>query len=146
MRLHELNPPPGAKRTAKRKGRGPASGLGKTDGRGQKGQKSRSGAKRRRGFEGGQTPLFQRLPKRGFTNIFKQRWSVINLAALNRFDDDTIVTPQLLKEAGLLKSLQDPLKILGDGELKRRLVVQAHQFSKQALTKIEAAGGKAEVI
>lgn len=146
MRLHELTPPQGAKRVAKRKGRGIASGLGKTAGRGQKGQKSRAGAKTRRGFEGGQTPLFQRLPKRGFTNIFKQRWSVINLAALNCFDDDTTVTPQLLKEAGLLKSLQNPLKILGDGELKRKLVVQAHRFSKQALTKIEAAGGKAEVI
>ena len=146
MRLHELSPPKGARKTGKRKGRGPASGLGKTAGRGQKGQKSRSGSKIRPGFEGGQTPLFQRLPKRGFTNIFKQKWSVINLAALNRFDDETTVTPQLLKEVGLLKSLQNPLKVLGDGELERRLVVQAHRFSKQALTKIEAAGGKAEVI
>ncbi len=146
MRLHELTPPQGARCAAKRKGRGPASGLGKTAGRGQKGQKSRSGAKTRRGFEGGQMPLFQRLPKRGFTNIFKQKWSVVNLAALNCFDDDTTVTPQLLKEAGLLKSLRDPLKILGDGELKRKLVVQAHRFSNQARDKIEAAGGKAEVI
>ncbi|NLA04556.1 MAG: 50S ribosomal protein L15 [Firmicutes bacterium] len=146
MRLHELSPPKGAGKTGKRKGRGPASGLGKTAGRGQKGQKSRSGSKIRPGFEGGQTPLFQRLPKRGFTNIFKQKWSVINLAALNRFDDETTVTPQLLKEAGLLKSLQNPLKVLGDGELERRLVVQAHRFSKQAMAKIEAAGGKAEVI
>lgn len=146
MRLHELSPPRGARRAAKRKGRGLASGLGKTSGRGQKGQGSRSGAKTRRGFEGGQMPLFQRLPKRGFTNIFKQKWSVVNLAALNCFEDDTTVTPQLLKDAGLLKSLKDPLKILGDGELERKLVVQAHRFSNQAREKIEAAGGKTEVI
>lgn len=146
MRLHELASPQGAKHAPKRKGRGPASGLGKTAGRGQKGQKSRSGAKIRRGFEGGQMPLFQRLPKRGFTNIFKQTWSVVNIEALNCFDDGTTVTPQLLKEAGLLKSLRDPLKILGDGELKRKLVVKAHRFSNQAQAKIEAAGGKAEVI
>ena len=146
MRLHDLTPPQGARRAAKRKGRGLASGLGKTAGRGQKGQGARSGAKTRRGFEGGQMPLFQRLPKRGFTNIFKQRWSVVNLAALNCFEDGTTVTPQLLKEAGLLKSLRDPLKILGDGELKRKLVVQAHRFSNQAQAKIEAAGGKAEGI
>ncbi len=146
MRLHELKAPQGARRAAKRKGRGPASGLGKTAGRGQKGQGARSGAKTRRGFEGGQMPLFQRLPKRGFTNIFKQKWSVLNLAALNSFEEGTTVTPQLLKEAGLLKSLRDPLKILGDGELKHRLVVQAHRFSGQAKAKIEAAGGKAEVI
>ncbi|NMD43325.1 MAG: 50S ribosomal protein L15 [Firmicutes bacterium] len=146
MRLHELQPPKGARRAAKRKGRGLASGLGKTAGRGQKGQGARSGSKTRPGFEGGQTPLFQRLPKRGFTNIFKQRWSVVNLSALNRFDDGTTVTPELLRESGLIRSLRDPLKILGDGELERKLVVQAHRFSKQALTKIEAAGGKAEVI
>lgn len=146
MRLHELGSPQGARRAAKRKGRGPASGLGKTAGRGQKGQGSRSGARTRPGFEGGQTPLFQRLPKRGFTNIFKQRWSVVNLSALNSFDDGTTVTPELLQKAGLLKSLQDPLKILGDGELERRLVVRAHRFSEQARIKIEAAGGKAEVI
>ncbi|HPU01497.1 MAG: 50S ribosomal protein L15 [Firmicutes bacterium] len=146
MRLHELTPPRGARHAAKRKGRGPASGLGKTAGRGQKGQMARSGARVRRAFEGGQMPLFQRLPKRGFTNTFKQKWSVINVEALNRFDDGTTVTPQLLKEAGLLKSLRDPLKVLGDGELKRKLVVQAHRFSSQAQAKIEAAGGKAEVI
>ncbi len=146
MHLDELKPPQGARRAAKRKGRGIASGLGKTAGRGQKGQGARSGAKTRRGFEGGQMPLFQRLPKRGFTNIFKQKWAVINIAALNSFKDGTTVTPQLLKETGLLKSLRDPLKILGDGELERKLVVQAHRFSNQAQAKIEAAGGKAEVI
>ncbi|MGI6615120.1 MAG: 50S ribosomal protein L15 [Dethiobacteria bacterium] len=146
MRLHELSPPRGSRRAGKRKGRGPASGLGKTAGRGQKGQGSRSGSRTRPGFEGGQTPLFQRLPKRGFTNIFKQKWSVINLAALNRFDDGVTVTPQMLKEAGLLKSLKNPLKILSEGDLERKLVVQAHRFSRQAVNKIEAAGGKAEVI
>ena len=146
MRLHELNPPQGARRAAKRKGRGPASGLGKTSGRGQKGQGARSGAKTRRGFEGGQMPLFQRLPKRGFTNIFKQKWSVVNLEALNNFEDGLTVTPELLKEAGLLRSLKNPLKVLGNGELKRSLVVHAHRFSDQARAKIEAAGGKAEVI
>lgn len=146
MRLHEVSPPQGARRAAKRKGRGIASGLGKTSGRGQKGQKSRSGAKTRRGFEGGQMPLFQRLPKRGFTNIYKQKWSIVNLEALNRFTDHTVVTPELLKEEGLLKSLQDPLKVLGDGELNSKLTVRAHRFSRQAQEKIEAAGGKAEVI
>lgn len=146
MRLHEVTPPEGAKRAAKRKGRGIASGLGKTAGRGQKGQKSRSGSGVRRGFEGGQMPLFQRLPKRGFTNKFKKRWFIINLEVLNRFDDDTEVTPELLVEKGVLKTLRDPLKVLGEGNLERRLVVRAHSFSKQAREKIEAAGGKAEVI
>ncbi len=146
MRLHELRPPEGARKVAKRKGRGMASGLGKTSGRGQKGQKSRSGSGVRRGFEGGQMPYFQRLPKRGFTNIFKKKWSIVNLGDLNSFEKGTVVTPDLLLEAGLLKSLNDPLKILGDGELDRKLEVHAHRFSKQALAKIEAAGGKAEVI
>ncbi len=146
MRLHELRPPEGAKKAAKRKGRGIASGLGKTSGRGQKGQKSRSGSGVRRGFEGGQMPYFQRLPKRGFTNIFKKKWSIVNLGDLNCFKEGTVVTPDHLIEAGLLKSLQDPLKILGDGELDRKLEVHAHSFSKQARAKIEAAGGKAEVI
>ncbi len=146
MRLHELSPPDGARRPAKRKGRGIASGLGKTSGRGQKGQGSRSGAKTRRGFEGGQMPLFQRLPKRGFTNINKQDWVIVNIEALNRFDDDTVVTRELLIEEGMLKSFKDPLKVLGEGEINRRLIVQAQGFSGQARTKIEAAGGKAEVI
>ncbi|MEW5783721.1 MAG: 50S ribosomal protein L15 [Bacillota bacterium] len=146
MRLHEISPPEGARQAAKRKGRGIASGLGKTSGRGQKGQKSRSGAKTRRGFEGGQMPLFRSLPKRGFTNIHKKKWAVINMEVLNRFADDTAVTPELLKEEGVIRSLKDPLKVLGDGELQRRLVIQAHGFSRQAREKIEAAGGKAEVI
>ncbi|MBS3942947.1 MAG: 50S ribosomal protein L15 [Dethiobacter sp.] len=146
MRLHELSPPVGARKAAKRKGRGKASGLGKTSGRGQKGQKARSGFKTRRAFEGGQMPYFQRLPKRGFTNIFKQRWSIVNLVELNRYTDDTVVTPELLYQEGVLKSLKDPLKVLGEGDLNSRLVVRAHGFSRQARAKIETAGGKAEVI
>ncbi len=146
MRLHELRPPAGAKKAAKRKGRGIASGLGKTAGRGQKGQMSRSGSGVRRGFEGGQMPYFQRLPKRGFTNIFKKKWNVVNLKDLNQFNEGTTVTPELLLEAGLLKNTSDPLKVLGDGELDRKLEIKAHRFSKQAQEKIEAAGGKAEVI
>lgn len=146
MRLHQLSPPEGARKEPKRKGRGKASGLGKTSGRGQKGQKARSGFKTRRGFEGGQMPLFQRLPKRGFTNTLKQKWTIVNLEALNRFTDDTVVTPGLLHREGVLKSLKHPLKILGEGDLKSRLVVQAQSFSRQARNKIEASGGKAEVI
>ena len=146
MRLHELRPPEGARKAAKRKGRGMASGLGKTSGRGQKGQRSRSGSGVRRGFEGGQMPYFQRLPKRGFTNIFKKKWNVVNIDDLNTFKAGTKVTPELLLEAGLVKNLRDPLKVLGNGELDRKLEIQAHRFSEQARTKIEAAGGKAEVI
>lgn len=146
MRLHELKVPAGARREPKRKGRGIAAGQGKTAGRGQKGQKARSGSKIRRGFEGGQMPLFQRLPKRGFTNIFKQQWAIVNLAALNRFDEDSVVTPEMLKEAGLIKSTNEPVKILGGGELNHKLTVKAHRFSRQAQDKIKAAGGKAEVI
>jgi large subunit ribosomal protein L15 len=146
MRLHELRPPEGARKAAKRKGRGMASGLGKTSGRGQKGQRSRSGSGVRRGFEGGQMPYFQRLPKRGFTNIFKQKWNIVNLDDLNVFEAGTVVTQELLVEAGVLKNMRDPLKVLGDGELDRKLEIHAHRFSKQAQSRIEAAGGKAEVI
>jgi len=146
MRLNELRPPKGARKAAKRKGRGMSSGLGKTSGRGQKGQKSRSGSGVRRGFEGGQMPYFQRLPKRGFTNIFKKKWNVVNIDDLNNFEKGSVVTPDLLLEAGILKNLRDPVKVLGNGELKQQLDVQAHRFSKQAQAKIEAAGGKAEVI
>ncbi len=146
MRLHELRPPEGARKAPKRKGRGMASGLGKTSGRGQKGQKARSGSGIRPGFEGGQMPYFQRLPKRGFTNIHKKRWNIVNLNDLNNFEEGTVVTPELLQEAGLMKNQRDPLKVLGDGELDRKLEIRAHRFSKQALAKIEAAGGKAEVI
>ncbi len=146
MRLHELRPPEGARTVAKRKGRGIASGLGKTSGRGQKGQKSRSGSGVRRGFEGGQMPYFQRLPKRGFTNIFKKKWNIVNLGDLNSFEEGTVVTPELLLEAGLIRNLQDSLKVLGEGELDRKLEIRAHRFSKQAREKIEGAGGKAEGI
>ncbi len=146
MRLHEVTSPPGARRVARRKGRGPGSGRGKTAGRGQKGQMSRSGSGYRRGFEGGQMPLFQRLPKRGFTNIHKKSWSIVNLAQLDCFDEGAVITPELLREKGLLKTLRDPLKVLGEGDLTRRLVIRAHAFSTQAREKIEAAGGKAEVI
>lgn len=146
MRLHELRPPEGARKAAKRKGRGMSSGLGKTSGRGQDGQKSRSGSGIRRGFEGGQMPYFQRLPKRGFTNIFKQKWNIVNVSDLNVFDEGTAVTPEMLLEAGMVRNLRDPLKVLGNGDIDRKLEVKANRFSKQALEKIEAAGGKAEVI
>ncbi len=145
MRLHELKEDKNIKKT-KRKGRGIASGLGKTSGRGHGGQKSRSGGGVRPGFEGGQMPLQQRLPKRGFTNIFRREMVVLNVEKLNDFNDDTVVTPVLLKESGLLRKLKDGLKILGQGELEKKLTVQAHKFSKSAVEKIEAAGGKAEVI
>jgi len=146
MPLHELKPAPGSRHTPKRVGRGIGSGLGKTSGRGQKGQKSRSGGGVRRGFEGGQMPLFQRLPKRGFKNIFRQEPAVVNVEALNRFDAGTVVTPELLKEKGLVKSLKNGIKILGQGELEKELTVRANSFSTQAEEKISSAGGKAEVI
>ena len=146
MRLHELRPPEGARKAAKRKGRGMSSGMGKTTGRGQKGQKARSGSGIRPGFEGGQMPYFQRLPKRGFNNIFKQKWNIINIGDLNDFDAGTTITPELLLEAGMIKNLRNPLKVLGDGEIDRKLEVHAHRFSSQAQAKIEEAGGKAEVI
>ncbi len=146
MRLNDLRPPEGARKAPKRKGRGMSSGLGKTAGRGQKGQKSRSGSGIRRGFEGGQMPYFQRLPKRGFTNIFKKQWAIVNIGDLNTFEDGTVVTTELLIENGLIRSADHPLKVLGDGELERKLEIRAHKFSDQAKAKIEAAGGKAEVI
>ena len=146
MRLNQLSPAEGAVKTSKRKGRGPASGLGKTSGRGQKGQKSRSGGGVRPGFEGGQMPLTRRLPKRGFTNIFAKVYNEVNLGLLDIFEEDTVVTPQLLMEKGIIKKEKDGVKILGNGELNTKLTVKAHKFSKAAQEKIEAAGGKAEVI
>lgn len=131
----------------RRVGRGIGSGLGKTSGRGQKGQKSRSGGGVRRGFEGGQTPLYRRLPKRGFSNAnFKVEYAVINLSDLNRFDNDTVVTPELLKETGIVKKQLSGIKVLGNGVLEKKLTVKAHKFSMTAKEKIEAAGGKVEVI
>lgn len=146
MRLHELKASPGSRAARKRVGRGIASGQGKTAGRGQKGQKARSGGGVRRGFEGGQMPLFQRLPKRGFTNQFRADWTVVNVETLNRFEPGTVVTPDLLKEQGIVKSLKKGIKILGKGEIKKELTVQAQSFSTQAREKIETAGGRTEVI
>jgi large subunit ribosomal protein L15 len=146
--LHNIKAPAGATHKKKRVGRGPGSGLGKTAGRGNKGQKSRSGFSRMRGFEGGQMPLHRRLPKRGFTNIFKREWAEINLSDLEQaFESGAEVTPQELVARGLVrKSKQSAVVVLGQGELKKALVVSAHRFSASARQKIEAAGGKAEVI
>lgn len=146
MRLHELRSPEGARKKPRRKGRGIGSGLGKTAGRGQKGQKSRSGGGVRPGFEGGQMPLQQRLPKRGFKNPFRKEIARVNLYRLNQFDPGTEVTPGVLKEEGIIKDTRDGVKILGHGQLEKNLIVKAHFFSRQAVEKIEAAGGKAEVI
>ncbi|GAW90891.1 50S ribosomal protein L15 [Calderihabitans maritimus] len=146
MKLHELKPVPGSRRKRTRKGRGIGSGLGKTAGRGHKGQKARSGGGIRRGFEGGQMPLYRRIPKRGFTNIFKKEIVAINVQELNRFEEGTVVTPELLVETGVIKSIKDGVKILGNGELQKALTVKAHAFSKSAAEKIEAAGGKVEVV
>lgn len=146
MRLHNLKPSPGSRTSPTRVGRGIGSGKGKTSGRGQKGQKARSGGGVRRGFEGGQMPLFQRLPKRGFTNRFRKKWFEVNVEVLNRFEAETVVTPQLMKDTGIIKSLKNGVKILGRGELGKKLTVKAHSFSAQAREKIEAAGGQVEVI
>ena len=146
MKLHELKPAEGAVKSRKRLGRGTATGQGKTAGRGQKGQKSRSGGGVRLGFEGGQTPLFRRLPKRGFTNINRKDYAVINLDVLNRFEDGTEVTPTTLIEAGIVKNEKSGIKVLGNGELTKKLTVKAAKFSESAKSAIEAAGGSAEVI
>ena len=146
MKLHELNAPAGTSRNRKRRGRGTATGQGKTGGRGMNGQKSRSGGGVRLGFEGGQMPLYRRIPKRGFTNIFGTTYTTLNVEDLNRFEEGTEVTPAMLVELGVLKHVKDGVKILGDGELKKSLTVKAHKCSKTAVEKIEAAGGKAEVI
>lgn len=146
MKLHELRPAEGSTKKPKRKGRGPGSGLGKTAGRGHNGQNSRSGGGTRPGFEGGQMPLYRRIPKRGFTNIFKKQWALVNIEDLNIFEENTVITPELLKETGLVKKMLDGVKILGDGDLNKNLTIQANKFSKSAVEKIESAGGKAEVI
>ena len=149
MKLNELRPNEGGgNRPRKRVGRGMSSGHGKTSGRGHDGQKSRSGGGVRPGFEGGQMPLFRRLPKRGFANIFAKEYAIVNIEALNRFNEDTVVTPELLVEEGIVKKGKaiNGIKILGDGEIKVKLIVQAQKFSKTAAEKIEAAGGKAEVV
>ncbi|HCX78909.1 MAG TPA: 50S ribosomal protein L15 [Firmicutes bacterium] len=146
MKLHELKPAPGARKTSKRKGIGIGSGLGKTASRGQDGQNSRSGGGVRPGFEGGQMPLHQRIPKRGFTSKFKKHFAEINVTDLNRFAEGTQVTPELLQEAGVIKRTRDGVKILGNGQLNVKLDVRAHRFSKGAEEKIKAAGGSVEVI
>lgn len=146
MKLHELRAVKGSTKSPKRKGRGYGSGLGKTSGRGMNGQKSRSGGGVRLGFEGGQMPLYRRIPKRGFTNIWRKEYAEINVSALNKLDADTVVTPDMLKELGMVKQVKDGVKILGDGELEKKLTVKAQKFTKSAIAKIEAAGGKAEVI
>ena len=147
MKLHELEKNIGATHRAKRKGIGRGSGNGKTSGRGQKGQNSRSGGGVRANFEGGQIPLYRRLPKRGFTNAkFKTTFAVINVSDINRFEDGTVVTPALLKETGLLKNQLDGVKVLGNGTLEKKLTIQANKFSKEAMEKINKAGSKIEVI
>ena len=146
MKLHELRAAEGSTKNRKRRGRGTATGQGKTGGRGMNGQNSRSGGGVRLGFEGGQMPLYRRLPKRGFNNIFGTEYTTVNVKDFNRFEAGTEVTPELLAEAGMIKQVKDGVKILGDGELNVALTVKADKFTNSALEKIEAAGGKSEVI
>ncbi len=146
MKLNEMTYTEGARRESKRIGRGHGSGNGKTAGKGHKGQNARSGGGVRLGFEGGQTPLSRRLPKRGFTNFNRKEYAIVNVESLNVFEDGTVVTPELLKETGLVKKELDGVKVLGNGELTKKLTVQANKFSASATTVIEQAGGKAEVI
>ncbi|MBQ4538330.1 MAG: 50S ribosomal protein L15 [Oscillospiraceae bacterium] len=145
MKLHELSPAPGSVKEAYRKGRGAGSGNGKTAGKGHKGQKARSGGGVRPGFEGGQMPLQRRIPKRGFNNIFAKEYVAINVDVLNRFEDGAVVDAEAISKAGIVKNTRDGIKILGRGELNRKLTVVAVAFSESAKEKIEAAGGKAEV-
>ena len=146
MKLHELKAVPGSRKAPKRKGRGTATGQGKTAGRGMNGQNSRSGGGVRLGFEGGQMPLYRRIPKRGFTNIWRKEPAIINIGDLNAFEEGSEVTAEALKEKGLIKKADNGLKVLGDGKLDKKLVIKANKFSKSAAEAIEKAGGKAEVI
>ena len=146
MKLHEMKYTEGARKKAFRVGRGHASGNGKTAGKGHKGQNARSGGGVRLGFEGGQTPLARRLPKRGFTNFTRKEYAIVNVASLNRFEDGTEVTPELLMETGLVRKQLDGIKVLGNGNLEKKLTVKANKFSASAVSAIEAAGGKTEVI
>ncbi|MDD2628331.1 MAG: 50S ribosomal protein L15 [Clostridia bacterium] len=145
MKIHELGPAYGAKTTSKRKGRGISSGLGKTAGKGHKGQKARSGGKIRRGFEGGQTPLVRRLPKRGFNNIFSKEYAIVNVSDLEKYDNDTVINAKFLLSEGVIRKELDGLKVLGNGNLTKKLTVEAKKISAAAKEKIEAAGGKIEV-
>lgn len=146
MKLHELKPVEGARNKRNRVGRGMSSGNGKTSGRGHNGQKSRSGGKIGLTFEGGQLPLFRRIPKRGFTNINRKDYAVVNVSALNRFDNGTEVTPELLIESGIVKNEKSGIKILGNGSLEKKLTIKAHKFSSSAVEAIEQQGGTHEVI
>jgi len=146
MKLHELPPAPGSRKERKRVGRGTGSGTGKTSGRGHKGQNSRSGGGVRPGFEGGQNPLYRRLPKRGFVNPTRKEYAIVNIEELNNFAAETKVTPELLAEQGIVKNAMSGIKILGNGEVTVKLTVKANKFSQSAVDKIEAAGGKTEVI
>lgn len=146
MKLHELKPAEGSRKKRKRVGRGIGTGNGKTAGKGHKGQNARSGGGVRPGFEGGQNPIYRRLPKRGFTNPNRKEYAIINLDTLNRFEADSVVTPETLIETGIIKNIKDGVKVLGDGELNVKLTVKANKFSQSAVEKIEAAGGKTEVI
>jgi large subunit ribosomal protein L15 len=146
MKLHELKPAEGSRKERKRLGRGIGSGQGKTSGKGHKGQNARSGGGVRLGFEGGQTPLFRRLPKRGFTNINRKEYAVVNLDVLNRFEEGTEVTPELLIESGVVSNERAGIKILAKGNVEKKLTVKAHKFSSAAKEAIEAVGGKTEVI
>lgn len=144
--LHNLRPPAGSTHPKKRRGTGMGAGLGKTAGRGSKGQKSRSGARSKRGFEGGQMPLHRRLPKRGFTNVFKREFAIVNLEKLKSFPAGSSISPEVLLEKRIIRNVRDGLKILGNGELPHALNVAAHFFSKSAREKIARAGGKVEVL
>lgn len=146
MKLHELAPAPGSRKVRTRVGRGIGSGLGKTSGRGHKGQNSRAGGGTRPGFEGGQMPLYRRLPKRGFYNKFGKEYAEVNISELNRFEEGTVVDPVALIEAGVLKNVRDGVRILGNGEITKSLTVIANGFTKSAQEKIIAAGGKVEVV
>lgn len=146
MKLHELTSTPGARKSRKRVGRGIGSGMGKTATRGHKGQNARSGGGVRPGFEGGQNPLYRRLPKRGFNNQFRKEYAVVNVEELNKFAAGTEITPDVLLESGIVKNPRDGIKILGNGEVTVQLNVKANKFSQSAVEKIQAAGGKTEVI
>ena len=146
MRIEDIRPAEGSTKNRKRVGRGVGSGHGKTAGKGHKGQKARSGGTKGAGFEGGQMPLQRRLPKRGFTNIFKKEYAVVNLNAIDAMKGDAVITPELLVERGVIKKMKDGLKVLANGNIQRSVTVKANAFSAAATAKIEAAGGKTEVI
>ena len=146
MKLHELSPAAGSAKSVYRKGRGPASGNGKTAGKGHKGQNARTGGGVRPGFEGGQIPLYRRLPKRGFHNVFAKHYTIVNVDALNVFEDGSVVSADTLIENGIINNVYDGIKILGNGEISKKLTVKASIFSASAKEKIEAVGGKTEVI